>query len=161
MRIGVVLAALVAAGGPAAAFPEGRFASADGATELRIARPEPTVIELAVASPAIAGRVEARLARSADRPVWEQEAETAGWMSRLMGSGAPTAMPFDGGRLVFAREEGRELVVTALEVGDGGRPTMLRIAVVPAGDGAEVSLRRFDGEGLYATEPTRLEPVAR
>lgn len=156
LAVGLGVAALA---GPAAAWPEGRFASADGASEVRLARGDGGVLEIVARSPALATTLEAELRRDPDSGLWQQAARRKGWIGRLLGGERAAALPFDGERLVFGREEAGALILTSLEVDGRGRPTLLRLAVADAPAGLRLSVRRFDADGVDAAEPIRLERV--
>lgn len=143
---------------PAAAVPEGRFVADDGTSEVRIVRREDEWIDLTIAHPALRATVEASLVRSPETGLWQERRRTEGWLARLMGS-RPPALPFQGERLVFAREDGESLVATTFEVDDRGRPTLVRLAVEPAERGVRLAIRRFDGGSAEAPGPVSLERV--
>ncbi len=157
MRFPAIALVLLAATS-AAAFPEGRFAAGDGASEVSVVRSEPGRIALAIAHPALDRTVEATLVRTPETGLWHQPQRADGWLARLMGS-KPSALPFQGNRLVFAREEDDTLVATTLEVNDRGRPTLMRLAVAPDDDGASLEIRRFGEAGVQTSAPVRLERV--
>jgi len=154
----LAIALVLLAAGSAAAFPEGRFAAVDGASEVRLERGEGGRLRLEVSSPPLATAVEAELVRDAETGVWHEAGRRAGWWSRLMGS-APPALPFDGTRLVFARAEGGRLIATTLEVDGRGRPRMVRLELAPTDTGLSLEIRRFRGVTARAHAAARLERV--
>ena len=154
----VPLALVLLAVGPAAAFPEGGFAARDGASEVRVVRPEAGRIDLTVTAPFLRATVDATLVHDPETGLWHQPERSRGWLARLMGS-RPPALPFQGNRLVFAREEDDTLVATTLEVNERGRPTLVRLAVAPDDDGASLEIRRFGEAGVQTSAPLRLERV--
>ncbi|NBB71066.1 MAG: hypothetical protein GVY33_12225 [Alphaproteobacteria bacterium] len=160
MRLPALLVVLLLAAAPAAALPEGRFAAADGASEVRLERGDEGHLRLEVSSPPLETSVEAELVRDAETGVWQQAGRAAGWWARLVGSAGP-ALPFDGERLAFAREEGERLIATTLEVDERGRPTMVRLALAPTDTGVSLEIRRFRGVTVQAHAPVRLERVQR
>lgn len=157
-RVALALLALVALPAPASAWPEGRFASADAASEVALTRTERGGIDVFATSPALEATIDTVLTADAETGLLHQPERSDGWFARLLGS-TPPALPFDGERLVFGREEGETLIVTTLEVDARGRPTVLRLAFDPDGDGLLLRVRRFDAEGVYAADPARLERV--
>ena len=159
-RLPAALSLAVLCAGPAAAWPEGRFESADGAGAVTLERSGDGTLELKAESTAFAAKVEARLNRNAESGLWDQAEPRAGWFSRLLGGDRSPALPFDGERLVFAREDEAALIVTALEVDDRGRPTLLRLAFEAAGDDLLLRARRFDHAGVDPIDALRLERVA-
>jgi hypothetical protein len=158
-RLAVAIAVASLAAGPAAAWPEGRFASADGASEVRLLADEDGVVEVVARSPALETTIEAELRRDAESGLWQQAGRRKGWLGRLLGGERAAALPFDGERLVFGREEEGALILTSLEVDGRGRPTLLRLAVADAPGGLRLSVRRFDADGVDAAEPVHLERV--
>jgi len=164
MRLRALLFLLFLSAAPAAALPEGHFAAADGASEVRLDRGEQGQLRLEVSSPPLATTVEAELVRDEATGVWQQAQRRAGWWARLVGSTGP-ALPFDGERLVFAREEDERLIATTLEVDERGRPTMVRLALAlapadaDADAGVSLEIRRFRGVTVQAHAPVRLERV--
>jgi len=149
LRILAFVAALVAAApvGWAAPWPEGRFVDADGASEVVIVPRDDGGVELTVTSPAFDRSLEVTLVPSGNDGVLEEPTPSRSWFARLMGD-TPSALPFDGERMVFGRDEEGALVVTTLEVDGRGRPTLQRLALEPAGDGLRLRLRRFDESGV-------------
>jgi hypothetical protein len=158
MRLATLSTLVLLAAAPAAALPEGHFAAADGASEVRLDRGAEGHLRLEVASPPLETTVAAELVRDADTGVWQQAERRAGWWARLVGSTGP-ALPFDGERLVFAREEDARLIATTLEVDERGRPTMVRLALAPTDAGLSLEIRRFRGVTVQAHAPVRLERV--
>jgi hypothetical protein len=157
MRAVATALALLAAA-PAAALPEGRFVDREGANRVALTRDDGR-IELAVVSAAAEVTLEAELARNPETGLWEQPERDDGWFSRLLGD-RPTALPFEGERLVFAREEGDALIVTTLEVDDGGRPMLLRLALESVEGGLRLDVRRVDEGQVSAIELVPLEREA-
>lgn len=147
------------AAAPAAAWPEGRFADADGASVAALRPSADGGVALQLRGPLLDTPLDVTLRRREDGGLLYEAERAAGWWARLFGS-QPVALPFDGERLVFAREEDRALIVTTLEVAADGRPTMVRLGLAPAGNDLRLTLRRYDAGEIAVAEPLILERVA-
>jgi hypothetical protein len=144
---------------PASAWQEGSFASPDGESEVTLRRTAEGGVELALSSPLVGTPLDVTLVPVDDAGVLRRPPDEVSWLGRLMGK-EPVPLPFDGERLVFARTEDEAFVVSTLDVDRDGRPTYLRLALAPAGDGMHLRVRRFDEAGLEALGPVELQRTA-
>ncbi len=143
--------------GAASAMPEGRFASTDGAAAVTLQRVADGAIRVEIRIEPFGEPLTASLVPRPGGLVYEEPAARVGWMDRLMSRRADR-LPFDGRRLTWATRVDGSLVVTTLQVDQGGRPDLRRAHLATTDDGRlRVELWRYVDMEAVAASPVVLE----
>ncbi|MEO1092518.1 MAG: hypothetical protein AAFX81_18000 [Pseudomonadota bacterium] len=154
----VALGWLVVAAMPAAALPEGRFATPDREAAAVIASVDGKV-RVDLVAPGWGGLNRFELATSDRAGFYEEAKVSLGWFDRMLGR-KPDRLPFDGARLAWATGDDEVLVVNSLEVDTTGQPQLRRARLALDGGGLLVELWRFVDGGPVAGPRLLMDRVA-
>jgi hypothetical protein len=139
---------------PAMAFPEGEFATTEPVARVLVERTDDGRLHVEIDAPDFGAPLRAELVPRANGTTYEEPLAPRGFFDRLVSRRAER-LPFEGRRLAWATRVEERLVVTTLEVDQGGHPD-LRRAELALTETGELRLELWRYAGMAAAAGPRL-----